>query len=206
MKKLLVLVLVVFIAVPSYSQLFKFGIKAGGQTTQVPTYEVLTGTSPIDAVKNAQWGFHGGVFARLKLGPIFLQPEVLFTTSTFDYNVKQGVTPAVLKSQTFNRLSIPLLVGFKLGPIRINAGPAASVQIGTPKALIDDPNFTNMYKSALWGYQAGLGIDLLKRLTLDARVGGGLGDLLGDKVSIGGQTLNLDYSSTTIFLSVGWMF
>lgn len=208
MKKLLVLVLAAFIAIPSYSQLFKFGIKAGGQTTTVPTYDFSTGSTnySITALENAQWGFHGGVFARIKLGPIYLQPEVVFMTSSFDYSVDDGVNMDVLKSQTFNRLAIPLLIGFKLGPVRINAGPAASVQIGTPEALIDDPDFENMYETALWGYQAGIGIDLFKKLTLDARVAGGLGDMLGDQVTIGSQTFNLDYSQTTIMFSLGWMF
>ena len=205
MKKLLVIAFAVLIALPAFSQV-KFGIKAGGQSTTVPTYDFTTGTSNIEAVKDAQWGFHAGLFARIKLGPIYLQPEAVFTTSTFDYNVKQGTTPEVLKSQTFNRLSVPLLIGFKLGPIRINAGPAAMIQIGTPEALLDDPDFVNMYKGALWGYQAGLGIDLFKKLTFDARFAGGLGDLLGDAVTIGTQTFNLDYSQTTFQLSLGWIF
>jgi hypothetical protein len=206
MKKLLVIVFAAFIAIPSYSQMFKFGIKAGAQSTTVPTYDFTTGTSNITALKNAQWGFHGGLFARIKLGPIYLQPEAVFISSTFDYSVDEGASLDVLKSQTFNRIAIPLLIGFKLGPVRINAGPAASVQIGTPAALLDNPDFANMYKTALWGYQAGLGIDLFKKLTVDARFAGGLGDLLGDAVTISGQTFNLDYSQTTIMLSVGWMF
>jgi hypothetical protein len=206
MKKLLIIVFAVFIAIPSYSQMFKFGIKAGAQSTTVPTYDFTTGTSNITALENAQWGFHGGLFARIKLGPIYLQPEVVFTTSTFEYNVDEGASLDVLKKQTFNRLSIPLLVGFKLGPVRINAGPAAAIQIGSPEALLESENFEDMYKSALWGYQAGLGIDLFKKLTFDVRYAGGLGDLLGDSVTIGTQTFNLDYSQTSFMLSVGWMF
>lgn len=206
MKKLLVIVLAVLLAIPSYSQLLKFGIKAGGQSTTVPTYDFTTGTSNIDAVKDAQWGFHGGLFARIKLGPVYLQPEAVFTTSTFDYNVQEGTSLEVLKSQTFNRISIPLLLGVKLGPIHLNAGPAAVIQIGTPAALLDDPDFVNMYKGAIWGYQAGLGIDLFKKLTFDARIAGGLGDLLGDAVTIGTQTFTLDYSQTSFLLSLGWMF
>lgn len=206
MKKLLIIVLAVFIAIPSYSQMFKFGIKAGGQSTTVPTYDFTTGTSNITALEDAQWGFHGGLFARIKLGPIFLQPEVVFMTSTFDYNVDEGASLDVLKSQTFNRLAIPLLVGVKLGPVRINAGPAASVQIGTPEALLNDPDFVDMYKGAVWGYQVGVGIDLFKKLTFDVRYAGGLGDMLGDAVSIGSQTFNLDYSQATIQLSLGWIF
>ena len=109
-------------------------------------------------------------------------------------------------SQKFNRLSIPVMVGIKLGPIRINAGPAASIQIGSPDALVDDPDFEDMYKGALWGYQAGVGIDLFKRLTLDARYAGSLGDRFGDSVQIGGQDFKLDYGQQAFILSVGIIF
>jgi hypothetical protein len=30
--------------------------------------------------------------------------------------------------------------------------------------------------------------------------------MLGDEVTIGGQTFNLDYSQTTFMLSAGWIF
>jgi hypothetical protein len=204
MKKLSVILLVVLISIPAFSQI-KFGIKAGAESTTVPTYDVSSGTSNITALQDASWGFHGGIFMRIKLLALYVQPELVFASNTFDYTVKTA-TASELKSQTFNRLSIPLLVGFKLGPIRLNAGPAAAIQIGTPEALINDPNFENMYKGALWGYQAGIGIDLLKKLTLDARYAGGLGEKFGDSVAIGGQNFQLDYGQSSFLLSLGWMF
>jgi hypothetical protein len=206
MKKIIIVLFAALITIPAFPQLVKFGLKAGGQTTSVPTYDISTGTTNITNIEDWQWGFHGGAFLRIKIAFLTLQPEVVFVSNTFDYSVQQGTAPAVPDMQTFNRLAVPLLLGVKLGPIRLNVGPAASIQIGSPKALIDDPNFEDMYKSSLWGYQAGLGIDLFKHLTLDARFAGGLGDMLGDQVSIGGQTFNLDYSQTTFMLSAGWLF
>jgi hypothetical protein len=206
MKKLFAIGLVILLSVPAFSQI-KFGIKAGAETTAVPTYQYGNGSATIEALEDAQWGYHAGLFVRIKLGPVYLQPEAVFASTSFDYNVKTVSTaPATLMSQTFNRLSVPVLVGFKLGPVRLNLGPAASIMIGTPTALINDPNFENMYKGALWGYQAGVGIDLLKKLTLDVRYAGGLGEALGDAVTIGGQTFNLDYGQSSLLLSVGWMF
>jgi hypothetical protein len=204
MKKLFAIGLFVLLSFPAFSQI-KFGIKAGAETTTVPTYEVGNGSATIEALKDASWGYHAGLFMRVKLGPVYLQPEAVFASTSFDYNVKTS-TASDLKSQTFNRLSIPLLVGFKLGPIRLNAGPGASIMIGTPTALINDPNFENMYKGAVWGYQAGLGIDLLKKLTLDVRYAGSLGEVFGDAVTIGGQSFKLDYGQSSLLLSVGWMF
>ena len=108
--------------------------------------------------------------------------------------------------QTFNRLDIPVLIGFKLGPVRINAGPAAAIQIGSPKALIDDPNFEDMYKGATFGYQAGAGFDLFKKLTIDVRYEGSLSGKFGDAVTIDGQTFNLDSRQPSLLLSLGIMF
>lgn len=204
MKKLSVIILVALISFPAFSQI-KFGIKAGAETTTVPTYDVTTGTSNITALEDASWGFHGGLFMRIKLLALYVQPEVVFASNSFDYTVKTA-TVSEVKSQQFNRLSIPLLVGAKLGPVRINAGPAAAIQIGTPEALIDDPNFEEMYKGALWGFQAGVGIDLLKKLTIDLRYAGSLGEALGDSVPIGSQTFQLDYGQSSFLISLGWMF
>ena len=203
MKKLLVIILAAFIVLPAFSQI-KFGLKAGASTATVPTY-TTSGTNNIEALKNAAWGFHAGAFLRLTLLGIYLQPEVVFATNSYDYNVTQvGVTE--LKNQKFNRLEIPVLLGFKLGPLRINAGPSADVQIGTPKALINDPNFKEMYRGATFGYQAGVGIDLLKLITLDARYGGSLSGKFGDAVTIGGQNFKLDSRQPSFILSVGLMF
>ena len=209
MKKLSVILLAMLISVPVFSQI-KFGIKAGAETRTVPTYDISTGTNNIEALEDASWGFHGGIFMRLKLLALYVQPELVFASNTYDYTVKTATLTATLtevKSQTFNRISVPLLVGFKLGPLRLNAGPAASIQMGSPEALIDDPNFEEMYKGAVWGFQAGIGIDLLKRLTLDARYAGGLGEKFGDVVTIGGtQNFKLDYGQKSFLLSAGWMF
>jgi hypothetical protein len=204
MKKLLVIVSIMLISIPAFSQI-KFGIKAGAETSTVPTYDIATGDNNIEALKDASWGFHGGVFLRLSLFGIYLQPEAVFASNTFDYNVTT-ITGTEVLSQTFSRLEIPVLVGFKLGPLRLNAGPSASLQIGSPEALIDDPNFTEMYKGATFGYQAGIGFDLLKKLTLDVRYGGNLSEKFGDSIAIGGQDFKLDHRKNSFILSVGLMF
>jgi hypothetical protein len=204
MKKVLIILFVVLISIPAFSQI-KFGLKVGAATTTVPTYNYSTGTTNIEAVKNANWGIQAGAFLRLSLLGIYVQPELVFASTSFDYNVST-VTGTQVMSQKFNRLNVPVLVGFHLGPLRINAGPAASIQIGSPSDLISDPNFESMYKNAVWGYQAGIGIDLLKKLTLDARYAGSLGDQFGSSVNISGQTFKLDYGQKAFILSVGWMF
>ena len=211
MKKLSAILIILLFSLPAFSQFIKFGIKAGAETNTTPKYN---STLPIiETMKNASWGFHGGIFTRIKIFNLFVQPEVVFASTSFDYGVGWTATSPTsstliqnIKSQKFNRLSIPVLVGTKLGPLRVNAGPAASILLGTPKVLIDDPNFSDMYKSAVWGFQAGVGIDILKKLTLDARYAGSLGGKFGDSVTIGSQIFKLDQGQKSFLLSVGIMF
>jgi hypothetical protein len=205
MKRLFVILLVALIAIPAFSQI-KFGLKVGAATSTVPTYDIQTGANNIEALKDAGWGLQGGLFVRLSLLGIYLQPEAVFATNTYEYTVTQGTNNPEILKQTFNRLEVPVLLGFKLGPVRINAGPSASVNIGSPKALIDDPNFEEMYKGATFGYQAGLGFDLFKKLTFDARYGGSLSGKFGDAVTIKGQSFQLDQRQPSFILSVGLMF
>ena len=124
-----------------------------------------------------------GLFCVCHFSDLYLQPEVVFASNSYDYNVTT-VTGEDLLKQKFSRLISRLFqYGFKLGPLRLNAGPAASILIGSPKALIDDPNFEEMYKSAVFGFQAGAGIDIFNKLTLDVRYAGSLGRNSGDSVS-----------------------
>ena len=205
MKKLLVIILAVFISVPIFSQV-KLGIKAGVSTTTVPTYDVSTGDNTIESLKDAAFGFHAGAFLRITVLGVYIMPEVVFASTSYDYNVTTASTPEKVLSQKFNKLEIPLLVGFTLGPVRLNAGPAADILIGSPRELIADPNFTDLYRSATFGYQAGVGFDLFKKLAIDLRYGGSLSKKFGDLVTIGGQTFNLDHREPSLKLSFGYMF
>ena len=214
MKKLSTILLIAMFSVPAFSQFLSFGIKAGAESSTTPKYYV---TNPfnilsIEAAENFSWGFHGGIFTRVKVFNLFIQPEIVFASNSFDYEINWIPMSASITSQTmikstkFNRLSVPLLVGMKFGPLRLNAGPAANVLIGTPKDFFNDINFNGIYKSAVWGYQAGIGFDILKKLTLDARYAGSLGKKFGDSVTIGSQNFKLDHSQKSFLLSVGFMF
>lgn len=204
MKRLLFILLAVLIGLPAFSQI-NLGLKVGATTTTVPTYDIADGTNNIEALKDAAWGFQFGAFLRLGLKSIYLQPEVVFATNTYEYNVTTISGTEPLK-QSYNRLEVPVLLGIKLGFLHINAGPSATVQIGSPKALIDDPQFEEMYRGATFGYQAGIGIDILKKLVIDARYNGSLSGKFGDEVTIGTQTFTLDSRQPSFTISVGLMF
>ena len=108
--------------------------------------------------EESKMGYHLGLFARINLPIIFLQPEVLYTNTggsfsnnSFNYDVN------------FDRLDIPVMVGMKLGGLfRFQAGPVASYVLnsdmvarnGTRSGIVPPKeDFT-------FGYQAGVGIDI----------------------------------------------
>ena len=216
MKKLFTILLVVVLSIPAFSQI-KFGIKAGVSTTNLSMATLKTVTSgttsyTVEALKDAKYGFHGGAFMRLTLLGIYLQPELLFSTRTNEYTVKNITNSAApvttIVKQNFNKLDIPVMLGFKLGPVRLNAGPAASLLINTPKELISSTEYKSMYSRMTIGYQAGVGLDILKFLTIDLRYEGSLKkyqnqiqNLVGTKT-----TVNLDDRPNAFLFSVGLMF
>lgn len=206
MKKLIVLLLAVFIALPAMPQI-KFGLKAGASTTSISMDDAKTVTSGsasylVEKAEGASYGFHAGVFLRANISKLYIQPEVLFATRSNDYKVTNTSTLAdSLKTQTFNKLDIPVMIGLKFGPVRINGGPVGSVNIGSPKELIDDPDLKATYASMTFGYQAGLGLDIVKRITIDLRYEGSLSKYqskLGD--------IALDDRPNAFLLSLGIMF
>jgi hypothetical protein len=205
MKKFIVIILALVLAAPLFSQV-KFGLKAGASTDFTFTDQTFKGTDfevILQNAKDAEWGFQGGVFMRATFSGFYIQPELLLATATnsVSYEDVEGGGAPVIYNQKFNKLNIPVLLGVKVGPLRLNAGPAASVMITDPKEIIQGAT----YKRATFGYQAGLGFDLFKRLTFDLRYEGNLNQF-GEEIEIGDQNFQLDDRTGALLLQVGLIF
>lgn len=203
MKKILLVLIAVALSSGAFAQL-SWGIKGGASSNnfELSTTTFNSGASALAAAEEASWGFHGGAFVRVSLLGIMIQPEVLFSMATNNMNVTEA-SVTTLKEQKFNRLDVPLLVGIKLGPARLMAGPVGSVIISSPTELFTDAE--NLYKKATFGGQAGLGLDIAKKLTLDVRYEFGLNNF-GNEFTAGGETVELDGRASAIVLSAGLMF
>ncbi len=210
MKRLFALILIVIVTIPVFSQI-KFGLKAGVSTTSLSMPSVTTITSgsstyTVNGLTSAKYGFHGGAFLRVTLFGVYVQPELLFSTRTNEYtvtNVTNQASPvAYLAKQNFNKLDIPVMVGLKLGPLRLNAGPAAQLLINSPKDLITNPDYKNNYNRLTFGYQAGIGVDILF-LTFDIRYEGSLIKYQNQIQNLTGSKYNLDDRPNAFLFSIG---
>ncbi len=154
--------------------------------------------------------FTVGLFGRVELGGFYVQPEVLWfkTSNAFelntnvDHNFNIGdleIPSGGSVNFTLNAMNIqvPIFLGYKfdlvpnLLAIRAQAGPTLNFTLpqqtlvnraigDSEKATIDNNTFDT--KSIAFGLQGGIGVDVLRRITLDVNYNFGITKVFGAKL------------------------
>jgi hypothetical protein len=217
MKKIIIVIAVALFTVVSTTnaQFLKFGIK-GGLTSSSVKFDQTTFTSGgndfIAKQGDAKYGFQFGLFARAKVLGLFVQPELLFSHSQSEVLIAD-VTAGELYSETqkFNKIDIPVIVGWKLGPAHFGLGPVASFMLSEKDGLKDklsdlaDQTTTSNFNKATFGYQVGAGLDILGKIALDVRYEGNLSKL-GGGMKLGDKNYSFDQRNPQWIFSVGFFF
>lgn len=172
MKKLIILLIVLFAALENYGQ-FTFGPKIGYNASKLSTdFDTIS-----ESVKS---NFQIGAFVRFGK-KLYLQPEVFYATSGGTFKI-EGTT---LKQEVkMKNISVPLLVGYKLINakvinLRILGGPVANFIIDKTldaSDLVQYPLQDSDLKNTAWGFDLGAGVDVFF-LSLDIRYEFGLNNL-----------------------------
>jgi hypothetical protein len=210
-KYILIFMMALGMSSVSNAQILSFGIKGGLNYSKMKFDDISNVASGIKTYKLMEdesfQGFHVGVMGRLKVFNLFIQPELLFNTTGGKVLVEEtGTTLSKVKQVKYNKIDMPVLVGMKIGPARINAGPVASVTLSSNSELGDIiPDLETMSKGATIGFQAGAGLDILKKFTIDLRYEGGLSKL-GDKLTVGGNSYAFDSRDRKFLVSLGFFF
>lgn len=187
--------------------------------------------------------FTAGIFGRVTVGRVYVQPEVLYfqTSNIFDvtvngtgegnlFNLPTGAE-ANLTLNSMN-LQVPVMVGFNIidldvVTLRAQVGPTAnftlkSRTVADYKVSIEGQPDQDMQqevaskddfdpKTIAWGVQAGLGVDVLKRVTLDINYNFGLSKMFDamNETSLG-ETFdfsNIDNTKQNMFMvTIGYKF
>ena len=206
MKKIAFLVLAIAVfTLPANAQI-RYGLRAGLSTTKLDK-ETVQASGVSLAIKDAQYGYHVGVFARGKLGETFyIQPELAFNSSSVDFTVddaQDGFMNTVL-NEKYQNLDIPVMLGAKLGPLRLEGGPAGHVYIASKSELDQIDGYQKRFNDFNLGYQAGVGLDLWKFL-VDLRYEGNF-TKFGDHMSIAGEQVKFSDAPSRWLLTVGFSF
>jgi len=203
-KSIVVFIFTALISLPVFSQI-KFGIKTGATAILVPVYGITFGSVYIEPTHPWNFGTHAGVFLRINKEVIYFQPEMAFESNAFKYTVINNYVTKDVK-QRINKLEIPLLFGAQFDITRFFLGPSASIKIGLPTALVNDPDFNKLFDKITWEYQVGFGIDLPEKIDLEVRFRGYLGKDSEGVEKIGYQTFTLDRCHFSFLFSIGYMF
>ena len=198
----------------------KFGVKAGITSTSIKVDDVINvandpNATTFDEIKvkgqNAKVGFQGGFMARITILKLYVQPELLFTSTSGEVKVTSlsGGTEiySEVREQKFRQIDFPIMVGYKFGPARIQLGPVGTIMLKSDPSL---DGFMNMdykeeFNGATWGYQVGVGLDIFKKITIDLKYEGNLSKL-GDGVKIAGETRNFDSRNSQFVATLGYFF
>ena len=210
MKKLFLLLFAISLFATANAQI-KFGVKGGVNSSTIKMDDIITVTQGVEeysleGIKTASVGFHAGLMTRVTFFGVFIQPELYFSSTGGEVEVTDIITQNVsIKKMEFKKLDIPVLVGFKFGPARINAGPVASIIIDSKADLIETSGYEEKLKGASFGYQAGVGLDIFNTISLDVRYEGNLSKL-GDGINIGGDNFEFDSRNPQFIFSLGIFF
>lgn len=212
MKKLtFILAISLFLVQTSNAQMFQWGIKAGlgiNSLKIADLTDIEDGSDVYDLVTGENvMGYHVGFQTRINIAMIFIQPELYFNDGGAKIEEFRNDALEATYNVNFQRIDLPLLVGMKLGPARINLGPVGSYVVNesvSDDVQDSDPDYTFFSQSMTWGFQAGLGLDLSK-ISLDVRYEGSLSSL-GDDVTIGGSSYVLDARPSQWTFSLGFWF
>lgn len=204
MKKLTLLAVTLMISGLSYGQFFTIGPKIGLSSSKLKLRD------NVDAIKekDAQLGFHAGLFTRFTVGGFYVQPEALFTSTDGQIEIAEsnGSASKQIVDLKYNKLDIPVMFGTKfLKLFRLQAGPTASLLLSAD-AKSDFSGVTEdvkeSYKDATIGYQIGFGVDISK-LVIDLKWEGNLSSF-GDDLKVFGQSFQTDQRNRLLTLSVGF--
>ncbi len=205
MKKTILFAFVLGLAFSASAQL-KIGVKAGLGTYDIKPSEVSLQDLDI-AIKEANYNFHFGAFIRGQIGTFYVQPEVLWNSNSVDFTVDDfgdGFVGKVFK-ENYSYLDVPVLVGMKFGPLRLNTGPVGHVFLNSKSDLADNiPGYDSRFKDFTMGWQAGLGLDIWKFM-IDLKYEGNFSDF-GEHITIAGQPVNFNEKPKRVLLTIGMSF
>ncbi|GAA4823285.1 outer membrane beta-barrel protein [Algivirga pacifica] len=206
MKKL-VLLLTLLTAVGFAQAQVKFGIKGGASAYKLAFDDIdNTFSSLTEGGRNTGW--HAGFQLQFKMPVIgiYVQPEAYYNSVKGELDFNGNISEVDTK-----RIDVPVMFGWRLGlfdliAIRPHIGPVLRIKLEDGydefEDLIGGEVDTN---GGTLGYQAGLGLDLLK-FTFDARYEGALSKEAESITGALGNTNDFDPRSNQWIFSLGYWF
>lgn len=195
----------------SYAQL-EVGVRAGVSSIDLADNlsisVIADNQTTIISPADAQYGYHFGLYTRLTIAGLYIEPALLFNSSSMTYTVgvlQEGDYQESLRSETYRNIDIPFMIGIKtLKVVRFYGGPVASFHLDSTSDLISVDGYRQNFEQSTFSFRVGGGLDIW-RLRLDVGYEGSLGRF-GDHITIGGEQLAFADTPGRLIGSVGFRF
>lgn len=160
MSKYLAFVILLIAALNSKAQLFGGGLVGGVSTSAVKIENI--GNKFTNLIKgNDVYGFEAGFFAKLQVRPFYIKAMGLYNFNsgnvTYQTQDDNGVVTTHTNNFDFQKFEIPLLGGFEIGILGIEAGPVYNYIIQSTNSF--DVNNVNIQRNGI-GYRVGAVVTL----------------------------------------------
>lgn len=205
-KSFIILILILLGCSATFAQV-KFGLRAGISSSSLNSSDIVQDNYEYRTLSDVKVGFHAGLFSQIRISGMYIQPEFLLSSTGGEVQIRDLTSgQAKVQDQRFTKLDIPVMVGWRFGPLRLGAGPIASILLSKPADAIDfsGTSVKRKFNSATFGYQLDLGLDL-GNFAVDVKREGNL-TRLGNGVVIGGEERKFDSRNSQWLLSVGLFF
>ena len=191
-----------------------FGIKVGVNTFGTnSSMSSLKVTNPQNmeeydfSVRETQFGYHAGIFARFNIKNFSIQPEVLYNSDNVDFSLKDSNDMNLISSvgnESYQSIDIPFMLGLKLGKVKVLAGPVGHLFLNSVSDLKDETYYDSIHEKFDIGYQAGIGFDIWK-LSFDVKYEGSL-NKFGSHLVLFGEEVAFSKNENRILASIGYRF
>jgi len=230
MKKSLFLLVFVLLGTSSLwaqrRSAFAFGLKGGLNLSQLKTGDFFTarlGDNGMPQVNyngqtlrdnlsesyQSRTGMVGGLWMRFGR-TFYIQPEAVVSSKGGAFKVYyNGQDVSDLVKVKLTTIDVPVLVGLKLGPIRVNAGPMASFVVGNNQTLSQalqqytSGSANDAFQKAFYGYQVGGGLDI-GSLSIDVRYEGALSEVSSLSLGYGAKNTQFSQKNNLWQVTLGW--
>ena len=186
---------------------FKFGVSSVNLSPEVIDIRGASDFNDLKlAVAKADYGIHAGFFLQLKLAGIFIQPEFIFNSNTADFKLSQiSDNPFdVVKSESYQNLDIPILLGIILGPLQLGAGPVGHIFLNSRSELFEVAGYDQKFKEIQYGYQANAAL-VIGKIYFDVRYEGNL-SRFGEHIEFHGNQYSFSSNPSRLIGSIGFAF
>ena len=212
--KVIISILTILILTGEYvfSQL-EAGIKIGTSTIQYanPDFEtIILDSENLNeyalSVDDIRFGYHVGLYSRLKVWKIILQPEVVLNSNTISYKVEDLTFSNADKfyKEQYTSLDIPVVLGLKFNWFNIQGGVSGHIPIYNVSELTNIDGYAINPKNFTYSYLAGLGFDFW-RFRLDFRYELST-DFFGEHIRYNGQSFHFPNKNNRIIAGLAYKF